>query len=697
MGIPQFQSSIKRSSFNKNNKAVHQLNNKLHAQYFYIDFNSIIYKVFQQILTDLNNILFYLLSKKLSLVANLMKKYDLENITLDKFNSIDLDQLILHHIHLYVEHILDTMVISDSVKYFYIAIDGVPTGSKLLEQQKRRYMRQIVSLYEKKLFDKHMNNNEFDTIRVEYNKHKKQWNSSKITPGSQFLDKLFLLLKSDHFVASVRGICKNLDKYYFSSQYVHSEGEMKIKRHIDQLDSKISDIVVYGNDSDVVIFSMIVYNSKKTIKVIRDESVVDVVDINEFVFNIYQYIKDKTNIDRKRMINDIVVIFSIFGNDFIPKIISFSVSTDLVDIIDLYIEFKQSNDYIVDYRDKYFINKNELSKMLNLLCKYEKKHINNSYIRNNIDNFKQLTKIFNTNVSNFTQKLNDFLTKLRNIDEHSDDTEFIRILNKLTFNIKNVSGEELITLFKSNPKINLSFDEKNINSYFHQNNLKKPSLFKQSEYDIEIYKLNNKLGDYKQKFNDHEQQFGKISINLDSYTLKTQTFDEAVNTYYSVDFKHDINSVVQNYMEGFYWVFDYYFNYNIDNEYANIWMYKYTKAPLLKDVCNVISNFSFEPSKYDIKRGDYINHYEQLMFVIPVPLMRDIIPKDYREFDYDYPDVHKIVDEIWNDRNKYVDCSGFIFINACEILFLDSDVMKFITKIRKFNNKQVEQQTLLTL
>ena len=50
-----------------------------------------------------------------------------------------------------------------------------------------------------------------------------------------------------------------------------------------------------------------------------------------------------------------------------------------------------------------------------------------------------------------------------------------------------------------------------------------------------------------------------------------------------------------------------------------------------------------------IPRKSYFNCLEQLMYVSPIQMIKNIIPKEYRDFG-DYPDINKMINEIWKNE-----------------------------------------------
>ena len=140
MGIQKFFSSISKSSFVKN----FDKNKKISTEYFYIDFNSIIHVKSAEVISNLNYLLWKIIKKKTDdgKLLKFIKLYDIKiGNSLEDFlknvNKDKIDKIIINEVIKYVQnHLLQEMIDSEKLKYFYIAIDGVPSKAKMVEQKK---------------------------------------------------------------------------------------------------------------------------------------------------------------------------------------------------------------------------------------------------------------------------------------------------------------------------------------------------------------------------------------------------------------------------------------------------------------------------------------------------------------------------------------------------------------------------------
>ena len=165
MGIERFFNSIKQ----KYNivKDIQYPYSKIESKYLFFDFNSIIHSVSQNIIKDLNNLIYEYYSNGnilneikdfYNLDLNLKKtKIKSENKRLEiikkKLNSELINNLIIKKVLDNVLFILENNF-ENQLKLLYISIDGTPSKSKMIEQKKRRYMGEFVSIFKEKILNK---------------------------------------------------------------------------------------------------------------------------------------------------------------------------------------------------------------------------------------------------------------------------------------------------------------------------------------------------------------------------------------------------------------------------------------------------------------------------------------------------------------------------------------------------------------
>ena len=787
MGIERFFSSIEQNNItNMQNSFTYKLQTQLNSEYLLIDFNSIIHITSSLVLSDMNYLLYQIITNSyknnnkfydivktynIQLNGNLEYNHLLKYLTTDKLNEI-----IMKKVEDYIINMLMHFINPLKLKYLFIAVDGVPNKSKMIEQKKRRYMGTIINELKKKILQKHKNqliNESSSKNRYLYEIHKIEWSKIYISPGTTFMNDLDELLSSKYFNDKIKSICKNIKKYDYSGTNDFGEGEKKITNyakkniniHGESLNGINGYISIYSPDSDMTLLCLLLSNTIDNINIIRhnqQDNTYDIINIDLLKKNILNYVSTSLKINSKNVntiinnvnvINDIVFILTIFGNDFLPKIESFNVKYDFNKIIDLYITILQGK--YSDNNITYLINKNNLNQsvlvdLFKVLHKNEDKNLQKNYITSNYQNYNKLKKIINSNNENFTELLNNFLIKLRTLNDEiksgsfgntninnwqANDPEFIRIMIKLTklTEFKNTQDNQNINenlqtntflnkyieyynKYGKFPEIAVTFKKysKSIKDYHHKFNLEK-SLnkldheLKITKYDEEIYKLDNMLDEYNKKLNATSLDLGYIAIDPQKYIWKTEKIEKGIERYYKDFFNIDINiknyeasgmnKILNNYIEGLVWVFNYY--YDIDTEISykpSIWFYKYTHAPLISQLYyflktqnqNYIETLKNNLNKYAIEsNNEYFKPLSHLMYVSPPNLYLDVIPeyKNYNKHHDNSINIEKIINNIWNNSiSNEIDCRGVLFLNKCHInkIHINENILESWNNDKKF-------------
>lgn len=378
MGIERFFSSLKRDY----NFIIH-LEKKLECEHILIDFNSIVHIISQFLLEEKKN----------------------TEITVDEFE----EELIIL-VGEYIEELLQNYFHKKLIISIIICVDGVPSMAKIYEQKKRRYMGDVMNyLY---------NNAPSSTKSF-------TWSRNNISPGTKFMGMLMKYLKSDDYINSIKDICINIKKYIVSGIDIIGEGEIKILHHIEQINNRSDRYVVYSPDSDMILLLLMMdirvimlrYDQQKSTK---NEPYYSIVDINKFkdILNnfILDKIKHKNNnkinnktFDKKRIIMDIIFILTIFGDDFLPKLETVRVNSDINLILDHYIYVLTKYGYLLNYLDNiYSINTDNFLHFLKLLQKKE-----DYFLRRNARNHvsSNMNRIIKDIVGNQMQELRDYIVE----------------------------------------------------------------------------------------------------------------------------------------------------------------------------------------------------------------------------------------------------------------------------------------------
>lgn len=293
----------------------------------------------------------------------------------------DFEKELINKVLLYIDNIFDFV---NPTELFYISIDGIPPRSKMVQQRNRRFM---TSWRKDRLLDILNKNNNCNEINNEIYKMKNEWNSSAISPGTNFMDNLSKAIKNK---------LNFHDKYKFikcilSDSREKGEGEYKIFKYI--YDNKINNNlnknnVVYGLDADLIMLSLI---SDTNIYLLREPTFLDLVNqddkliflnIKNLKENINLFYKEYFPIDNNYLIKYYVFLCFLLGNDFIPHLSFLNFKTDGLETLLTFYK-RISNDtneniiFITKTKNnfRYQINYNFLSNLFSNLSKIENKQL----------------------------------------------------------------------------------------------------------------------------------------------------------------------------------------------------------------------------------------------------------------------------------------------------------------------------------
>ena len=334
MGIPSYFVHIVKNhgsiikQFNRKNIIIHNL---------YIDSNSIIYDGIRQIEYKDNNLIFE--NKLITWVCEKILYY---------INLIEPTQKVL------------------------IAFDGVAPVAKLEQQRNRRYKTWYI-------------NNETQSNNPEI-----KWDTTAITPGTKFMDKLY------------DGVTK-----YFNNEYKRNndlkiiisgsndcgEGEHKIYKYIRNNEQYHIDTntIIYGLDADLIMLTLLHLKISQNLYLFRETpqfiTSIDssLVPDKHYVLDIYE-LGEKLKIEMSSFsknnkldktvsayINDYIFLGFLLGNDFMPHFPALNIRTKGIGILlSTYSEiFNNTNDILVDDKKIYWKN---LRKFISELAKNEEKY-----------------------------------------------------------------------------------------------------------------------------------------------------------------------------------------------------------------------------------------------------------------------------------------------------------------------------------
>jgi 5'-3' exonuclease len=684
MGVERFFSSLK-TEFNvvKNLKYPFE---KIDSKYFFIDFNSIIHVISAQYLSDINK-----------------KK---EKINLDTFNNNVIDL-----IKIYIINLLKNNIYSKNLHYLGLFIDGIPSMAKMHEQKKRRYVSDFI-------------NELLKQEKLHYN-----WDKNNISPATNFMKLLELQLDSKEFNLLINKTCPNMKKYFVSNTNEAGEGEMKIINYIRKnLKDTTDDILVYSPDSDMIILLMLLKQNTLLLRYDQQKSkdsdkqmILNFIEINNFknVLVNYCYHKlDKTSINRNNLLNDIIFITTVFGDDFLPKLETFRISNDIFFIIDKYLINLLTHGHLLIYENKYIINTKAFYNFLVILEKSESYFLHRNYflsVYNNFYNYNDSQfhlnlKKLSINIGILTNLMkNDFFyyTLLRYIDDE-----------KLYDFMKDNKSNDKIFLFKKlyYYEVDRDFLADNIISYYKKFNslpvnIKSSLLIdnlRKMTFSSETYPHSAKI----QSLNPRDTLSYKINYKLDRFYKLLNPIDKFYSKYFSdksrvkrnehhlyyKQFKFNDKDLVKKYLKGWNWVVNYYFN----NHTEKTWYYYDSRSPLLLEIVNHYN----EQILLEFVKDDFsITRLEQFIFITPFNLNYDLnYQLQYFNNILSKEDFNKVIKFITENKKyfnnlgnfyknleKYsnkIDCSTSLFVNKCSLDFLDYyvDIKQFCKDLRKYIN-----------
>ena len=328
MGVPTFFRSIILNKYYKN---VHSGvdNGKLNCDYFFIDYNGIVYGAYQSVQKDIKG----------------------KNYSKDKIEELVIDEVIR-----YTKYLICDVV--KPKKCSYISFDGCAPRSKTVTQRSRRY-----KTYAEKMFIQ----NEKKKLKIEIDKV--EWDaSSNICPGTIFMDKLSKKIISIMKIKGFNTHNENM-KMMLSNSNNPGEGEHKFLELIRSMRKKKGtenlNVYLYGEDADLIVLSISTHKNNMHVlrKVQRDmremkemyESYEFIdVDINN-LRNAFNHDLTRTfknhQFDKTKILNDYIFLTFLVGNDFVVSMPFLKIRKDgLKTLIAIYHDIKLNhNGYLVNF------------------------------------------------------------------------------------------------------------------------------------------------------------------------------------------------------------------------------------------------------------------------------------------------------------------------------------------------------------
>lgn len=210
----------------------------------------------------------------------------------------------------------------------FIAFDGVAPVAKMAQQRGRRYKSAHQAIVSKNIFK------EASTIQD-------MWNTSSITPGTEFMDELNKSMRM-YFSQSQMNEKLGVSKIIVSGSDEVGEGEHKIFQYIrlNEESHKNTSTIIYGLDADLIMLCIThlpinpnIYLFRETPHFIQnldktlEPSQTYMLDIPELARIITLDMSDKNPNNTINRIYDYILICFMLGNDFLPHFPAINIRT----------------------------------------------------------------------------------------------------------------------------------------------------------------------------------------------------------------------------------------------------------------------------------------------------------------------------------------------------------------------------------
>tara|TARA_Y100001970_G_scaffold265704_1_gene353601 strand:+ start:1350 stop:3014 length:1665 start_codon:yes stop_codon:yes gene_type:complete len=317
-------------------------------------------------------------------------------------NNLEFETALIKEVIKYTDEIFDFIKPSS---LFYISIDGIPPRSKMVQQRYRRFMGN----WKKNKLIENLEKDKIDETII--NKIKNEWDSSAISPGTNFMNKLSLALKI-HFKKSQK--YKSIE-VILSNSLEEGEGEFKIFKYIKENVENDKENIIHGLDADLIMLSLL---QNKNIHLLREPIFFKLKSNENFIFLSIPHFKNilKQNYsvyfkNSENLIDYYVFLCFLIGNDFIVNLTFMKFRNNSLEILlEIYkkiCEYLNQN-ILIKNENQYRINYMFLSKFINELSHIEDEEMKNATIE--YDNFRPFSKAFDKNdiIKKYDYKLEQY-------------------------------------------------------------------------------------------------------------------------------------------------------------------------------------------------------------------------------------------------------------------------------------------------
>ena len=486
------------------------------------------------------------------------------NPTYDKGKSAEYEKELIRMVCSKIDYYVSVLNPQSRV---FIAFDGVAPVAKLSQQRDRRYKSWYTAQIQRD---------------IEGAGYKEAWNTSAITPGTNFMRRLNEEVveyfdKKMHNNSNKGG---STLEYIISSSSEPGEGEHKIfdymRTYPEYHNSRDTVTLVYGLDADLIMLTLNHLHITKNLYLFREtpefiksvDSTLDantdyLLDIPELAASIVKYIhnvgdtpdtnpKDTTDTNR---ITDYILICFLLGNDFMPHFPALNIRTVGIDILlNVYREtLGKTNKYLTE---------------------------GNKIVWKNVHEF----------IEHIAKQEDTLLT-----EEHKKRDKFARRFGDNTNNMRDNRFERNAFNRELNKNQNQNKNQKNDKKILHDTEevLGEGANIQQMDDLLMLPMKERSVEKYINPFaKDWEYRYYKALFDIEITDDRRK-------------------QICVNYLEGLEWTFHYYMAGCIDWK----WCYNYHYAPLFKDLVKYIPHMDTQFLKR--KQKDPIEDLVQLCYVLP--------------------------------------------------------------------------------
>jgi hypothetical protein len=214
------------------------------------------------------------------------------------------------------------------------------------------------------------------------------------------------------------------------------------------------------------------------------------------------------------------------------------------------------------------------------------------------------------------------------------------------------------------------------------------------------FTVENKIGTCDLKYKDNEYK-----IHTDrSIINKKDVFYKDIMLCEDDDSKKEL---IKEYLKGFFWTIDYYFNKNqrqININYISTWFYKYNHAPYFKEISDYLNNLENKNAEINklfyeinmingenyVSSTQFINKLEQYLYVTPKALHINL-PEVYKTIINDdelFPDLIDISNKVFNGDQTLIETYDCKFLTKANIIGIKKHTYDYYsTKIINLRNQ----------